>query len=83
MMSDGKMEKDDETKALEILLRFLSKKPPHFPSVAVAVHSLDASRRFKVANFAVHALKYIEQFLTTESVLLVFVKLIRFSTMPV
>ena len=46
----------------------------------MAVHSLDASRRFKVANFAVHALKYIEQFLTTESVLLVFVKLIRFST---
>jgi len=77
--SNGK--EDNETKALEVLLRFLNKKPIHFPSVAVALCSLEAGRRYKLTGFDIHAANYIQRNLATDNVLSVLAKLSSYSSL--
>eukprot|EP00092_Neocalanus_flemingeri_P008968 GFUD01009649.1.p1 GENE.GFUD01009649.1~~GFUD01009649.1.p1 ORF type:complete len:439 (+),score=121.99 GFUD01009649.1:419-1735(+) len=77
--SNGK--EDDETRALEVLLRFLSKKPVHFASVPVALCSLEASRRYKLTGFDIHAVNYIQRNLAPQNVLKVLEKLSSYSSL--
>jgi len=80
-MAKQKEKGDAETKALEILLRFLNKRPIHFGSVEVALCSLEAGRKFKVSGFDIHAVSFIQRNLTTDCALNVLEKVIRFSSL--
>jgi len=80
-MAKQKEKGDAETKALEILLRFLNKRPIHFGSVEVALCSLEAGRKFKVSGFDIHAVTFIQRNLTTESALRVLWKVSKYSSL--
>jgi len=73
--------KDAETKALEILLRFLSKRPIYFSSVEVALCSLDAGKKYKLSGFDVHAVTFIQRNLTADNSLRVLEKLSSYSSL--
>jgi len=81
MMTSSSGKPDDETQALAILLSFLSKKPVHFPSVEVALCSLEAGRRYKLTGFDIHAVNFVQRNLAPGNVLTVLKKISSYSSL--
>lgn len=65
------VEADDETKALGILLRFLSKKTVTFSSVGVALACLQAGRKYQLWGFDQLVVSYLQQEVNVSQVLVV------------
>jgi len=59
----------DETKALDILLRFLNKKPIQFSSVEVALCCLVASKKYDLWGFDQLVISYLNDSVVVDNVL--------------
>jgi len=62
-------DQDDETRALEVLLRFLDGKSVRYPSVSVALCALEAARKYQLPAFQRHSTNFLLHNLTVTNVL--------------